>query len=69
MYFQTIDETLEADALVKTLKTKRTRKKKEVSARVIWKVRSMVSYLNNGLIKCYQIIHFWKLEFNGYLMV
>ena len=29
--FQTIDETLEADALVKTLKTKRTRKKKEVS--------------------------------------
>ena len=31
MYFQTIDETLEADALVKTLKTKRTRKKKEVS--------------------------------------
>ena len=29
----------------------------------------MTSLLHNALIKCYQIIHFWKLEFNGYLMV
>ena len=37
--------------------------------RGIWKVLSMASYLHNALIKCYRIIHFWKLEFNGYLMV
>ena len=24
---------------------------------------------HNALIKCYQIIHVWILEFNGYLMV
>ena len=29
----------------------------------------MTSYLHNALIKCFQIIHFWKLEFNGYLVV
>ena len=23
----------------------------------------------NALIKCYQIIHFWKLEFNSHLMI
>ena len=33
----------------------------------IWKVLSMASQLHNALIKCYQIIHFWTLEFNGYL--
>ena len=33
------------------------------------KVRSMASLLYNALIKCYQIIQIWKLEFNGYLMV
>ena len=29
----------------------------------------MASLLHNALIKCYLIIHFWKLEFNFYLMV
>ena len=28
----------------------------------------MASQLYNALIKCYQIIHFWKLEFNDYLI-
>ena len=40
-----------------------------LSTRIIWKVLSMASQLHNALIKCYQIIHFWKLEFNDYLMV
>ena len=37
--------------------------------RGIRKVRSMASYFHNVLIKCSQIIQFWKLEFNDYLMV
>ena len=40
-----------------------------LSTKNIWKVLSMASQLHNALIKCYQIIHFWKLEFNNYLMV
>ena len=35
------------------------------TTRVIWKVLSMASKLHNALMKCYQIIHFWKLEFNS----
>ena len=40
-----------------------------IYTRDIWKVLSMASKLHNTLIKCYQIMHFWKLELNGYLMV
>ena len=35
--------------------------------RGIWKVLSMALKLHNALIKYYQIIHLWKLEFNGYI--
>ena len=42
---------------------------KQGYTRGIWKILSMASELHNALIKCYQIIHFCKLEFNGYLMV
>ena len=40
-----------------------------LNTRGIWKVLSTASYLHNAFIKCYQILHFRKLEFNGYLMV
>ena len=29
----------------------------------------MASQLHNASIKCYQIIHFWKLEFYGLIFV
>ena len=41
----------------------------KMDTRGIWKVSSMASQLHNALIKCYQIIHFWKLEFTHFMTV
>ena len=37
--------------------------------RALWQLHSMASYLHNAVIKGYQMIHFWKLEFKRYMMV
>ena len=44
-------------------------KRKFEYTRAIWKVRSMASKFHNAVIKGYQMIHFWKLEFNRNTMV
>ena len=40
-----------------------------IYTRGIWKILILASSLHNALIKCYQILHYWDLEFKGYLVV